>query len=107
MGKKAGAKDVATMIRGAFKRAALAMEDKGKPLSTMMMESLEDNFLATIKAIAPFCPKELDITSRKVQDVSDLTDEELEQIAMVAGSIVGEDGEAEADTVKGKPTQVH
>lgn len=107
MPKKAGAKDVATMIRGAFKRAALQLENKGKSLSEMMAKSLEDNFLATIKAIAPFCPKELDITSRKVKDVADLTDEELEQLTMVASSIIGEDGETEADTGAGKSTQVH
>lgn len=98
MAKTAGAKDVATMIRGAFKRAALQMEQgkNKKSLSEMMVDSLEENFLGTIKAIAPFCPKELDITQRKVKDVSELSDEELEQLSMVASSLVGEDGEGEA-----------
>lgn len=61
MGSKASNRDVAPMIRGAFKRAVLALEDGGRPLSTIMMEQLEENPLGTLQALKGFVPKELDI----------------------------------------------
>jgi hypothetical protein len=61
MARPKGSPDVAPMIRGAFKRAVLALEDKGRPLSTIMMEQLEENPLGTLQALKGFVPKELDV----------------------------------------------
>jgi hypothetical protein len=49
------------MIRGAFKRAVKALEDGGKPLSTILMTQLEENPLGTLQALKGFVPKELDV----------------------------------------------
>ena len=103
MPKKQGSKDVAPMIRGAFVRAVKALEDKGKPLSKIILKELEENPLATLKAISSFCPKELDVTQRKaITDISELNDEELEQLASFAASVLsgeGEDEESQSTTV--------
>lgn len=51
-------KQVASDIRGAFIRAAKSLEGKGKPLSTMWEESLQNDFLGTMRALQGFIPKE-------------------------------------------------
>jgi len=55
--------------------------------------------------MASFTPKEVDVTTRQgITDVSQLNDEELEQLASLAASIISEQGEGE--TGEGE-TQVH
>ena len=61
MGAKASNRDVAPMIRGAFKRAVLLLEEEGKPLSTIIKDQLEENPLGTLQALKGFVPKELDV----------------------------------------------
>lgn len=61
MGAKASNRDIAPMIRGAFKRAVLALEEGGRPLSTIIGEQLEENPLGTLQALKGFVPKELDV----------------------------------------------
>lgn len=99
MARPKGSHDISPMIRGAFIRAAKALESKGKPLSTIIMQELEKDPLATIRTMASFVPKELDITQRKISDISELSDEELEQLKSLAASIVdgaGTDSEEES-----------
>ena len=95
MARPKGSHDISPMIRGAFIRAAKALEDEGRPLSEIIKEQLEKNPLATIKTMASFTPKELDITQRKVTDVSQLSDNELEQLQSLAASILDNEGEGE------------
>ncbi len=66
MGSRAGSRDVAPMIRGAFKRACILLENEGKPLSGIIKKELEDNPLATLQAMKGFVPKELDIAAVEV-----------------------------------------
>ena len=61
MARGKGHKDVAPQIRGAFKRAVRMLEDDGKPLSLLIKEHLESDFVPTLKAISSFCPKELEV----------------------------------------------
>ena len=109
MARPKGSHDIAPMIRGAFIRAAKQLEAKGKPLSKLIYDHLEDDFLNTLKVIASFCPKEMiaDITTRKVNNIAELTDDELEQLAMVASSVIGEDGAGEAGERSEEPNSVH
>ena len=104
--KGAGSKDVAPMIRGAFKRAVLMLEDEGKPLSTLVKESLEDNFRDTLRAISSFTPKELEITEMPAK-LGDMNEEQLDQLGSLAASILSEDGEGEASEGAGQLNRVH
>ena len=76
-GRPKGSHDIAPMIRGAFIRAVKGLEDDGKPLSSLIREQLENNPLATLKAMAAFNPKESNVTQREITDVTQLTDAEL------------------------------
>ena len=59
MARPKGSKDISTIIRGAFVRAVNRMEAEGKPLSTMIYDELQKNPLATLKAVAHYCPRDL------------------------------------------------
>ena len=56
--RRAGSRDIAPQIRGAFKRAVLQLEEEGRPLSDLIKEYLEKDFLGTLRAIQGFIPKE-------------------------------------------------
>jgi hypothetical protein len=56
--RRAGSRDIAAQIRGAFKRAVLQLEEEGRPLSELIKEHLEKDFLGTLRAIQGFIPKE-------------------------------------------------
>ena len=56
--RRAGSRDIAPQIRGAFKRAVLQLEEEGRPLSELIKEHLERDFLGTLRAIQGFIPKE-------------------------------------------------
>lgn len=86
MARPKGSKDVAPMIRGAFKRAVAELESGGRPLSEIVREHLEADFLNTLKVIAQFTPKELEATIERKRSAEDFTDAELESIA-AGGSI--------------------
>ncbi len=97
-GRPKGSHDVAPMIRGAFMRAARMVEEEGKPLSEIIKEQLIDKPLETLRTMASFTPKEVDVTTRKgVTDVGDLTDPELEQLSSLAASILNRGREEEAE----------
>ena len=75
MGSRAGSSDTAPMIRGAFKRACLMLDkdgEKGIGLSTLILESLQDDVRGTLQAMKGFVPKELDVQV----DAKELTHEE-------------------------------
>jgi len=66
MARPKGSADVAPMIRGAFKRALLMLDEKravdeGQGLSEVLCEALEENPIGVLGAIGKFCPKELDV----------------------------------------------
>jgi hypothetical protein len=79
--KISGSKDVAPKIRGAFKRALLMLEAESKPLSQMIKDSLEGDFLNTLKVISQFTPKEIEQTVERKRSAEDFTDDELLEIA--------------------------
>ena len=98
MSKPKGSRDIAPMIRGAFKRAVLQLEEDGKPLSTLIYEKLQEDVLSTLKAISSFVPKELEVR-RMPTCLEDMNDDELEQLSSLAASIldVSEEGEEDQD----------
>jgi hypothetical protein len=65
------------MIRGAFKRAVMELENGGRPLSSLIKDSLEDDVKGTLQAMKGFVPKELDVTAVEVplEDWLDALDE--------------------------------
>jgi len=98
MARPKGSHDVAPMIRGAFMRAVRMIEEgkSKKSLSEIIMEQLTEHPLETLRTMASFTPKEVDVTTRQgITDVSQLNDEELEQLASLAASIISEYGEGE------------
>lgn len=68
---------IAPMIRGAFIRAAKALEEDGRPLSDIIREELQTRPLDTLKAIASFVPKEMLIEADITTQLGELTDEAL------------------------------
>ena len=93
-GRKSGSKDVAPMVRGAFKRALAQCAAEGKPLSTMIKDSLEQDFLNTMRVIASYTPKELEQTIEHRRAADELTDEELERIATGSGAAIAPEAES-------------
>lgn len=75
--RKAQGPDVAPAIRGAFKRAVLALEQGGTPLSTIILKQLQEKPLETLKAISYFIPKELMIEATITEQLGELTDEAI------------------------------
>tara|TARA_R110002020_G_scaffold171360_2_gene361381 strand:+ start:1654 stop:1911 length:258 start_codon:yes stop_codon:yes gene_type:complete len=67
MARPKGSADLAPKVRGAFKRALIMLDEQrgvdeeGKGLSEVLMESLQENPIGTLGAISKFCPKELDV----------------------------------------------
>lgn len=94
MPRKKGSPDVAPMIRGAFKRAVAQLENEGKPLSELIKKSLEENLRDTLRAVGSFTPKELEVT-RKPSKLEEMSDDELEQLASLATSVLSESGDSE------------
>lgn len=92
MPRSSGSKDVAPIIRGAFKRAVAQLDNGGRPLSDIIREHLESDFLGTLRAIASFTPKEIEQTIERKRSIDDFTDEELAVIAGEATSGSAEEG---------------
>jgi len=67
MARPKGSADLAPKVRGAFKPALIMLDEQrgvdeeGKGLSEVLMESLQENPIGTLGAISKFCPKELDV----------------------------------------------
>jgi len=63
-GRPKGKSDTAPMIRGAFKRACMMLDEgkeKGEGLSTLILNSLNEDVRGTLQAMKGFVPKELDV----------------------------------------------
>lgn len=92
MARTKGSHDIAPMIRGAFIRAAKSLEAKGKPLSVIIEDSLQDKPLETLKAISSFVPKEMlieaDITTQLDSMSDEALDAEIRRLANAAGIII-------------------
>lgn len=72
-GRRAGSRDVAPKIRGAFKRACILLDEgknEGDGLTELMVESLKSDFKGTLTALGKYVPIELDaaITEVSVED---------------------------------------
>lgn len=77
MARRRGGHDIAGEIRGAFIRAVKIMDDDpvfkdlaldskpGHSLSTMMQESLKEDFKGTLNALKGFVPKEAFIAAEQ------------------------------------------
>jgi hypothetical protein len=55
-------KKLMTDIRGGFIRAAKLSGEKGRPLSTMWLKLIEDDFALALKTLQGFLPKETNLT---------------------------------------------
>lgn len=66
-------------MRGAFLRAAKSLEDKGRPLSTIIEEMLLERPKDALDAISKFVPKEMLIEATVVQQLEEFSDEALER----------------------------
>ena len=63
MARQKGTVDIANDVRGAFKRAIkMRAEGKGKALSEIMDDLLEENPIGLLNAMKGFIPKEIDAT---------------------------------------------
>ena len=96
MARPKGSKDLAPMIRGAFKRACIQLDnkeggEKGIGLSTLILESLQEDVRGTLQAIKGFVPKELEVTAT-VREVS-----HEEWLSSLEGGIIV-DSESISDT---------
>ena len=88
MARPKNSADVAPQIRGAFKRACLMLDGdgpKGEGLSTLILNSLNEDVRGTLQAIKGFVPRELDV---------DLTATELTHEQWLLELSGGEDGPA-------------
>ena len=98
-GRPKGSHDIAPMIRGAFIRAAKGLEAKGKPLSKIITDQLEEKPLETLKVISSFIPKEMlieaDITSQLENMSEDALYAEIQRLASATGVVLSIAGEAE------------
>ena len=57
-GRPAGSHDITPEIRGAWKRACLIVEDRGKSLSELIADAIEKDVVTALKAIQGFLPRE-------------------------------------------------
>lgn len=99
MARKAGTADVAPMVRGAFKRALMLIEQANngnRGLSELIRDSLESDFLGTMKMIAQFTPKELEATIERKRSADDFTDAEL--LAIIEEGSGSDTAESESGT---------
>jgi len=61
MPRPKGVRDVAPEIRGALIRALAIMEDKGKPLSTLIVDAIEEQgILKVLDTLSKYNPKTVD-----------------------------------------------
>ena len=68
-GRRAGSKDVAPRIRGAFKRACIMLDEgksEGEGLTELMYKSLNEDFRGTISVLGKYVPVELEATVTEI-----------------------------------------
>ena len=59
MANLARGKQIAGEVRGAYLRAFKQLEQKGRPISSLVLEQLEENPLKALELLAKFTPREL------------------------------------------------
>ena len=59
MANVAAGKQVAGKVRGAYLRAFAQLEAKGKPLSSIVLQQLEENPIKAMELLSKFIPREL------------------------------------------------
>lgn len=109
MGAKAK-HDLAPIVRAAFCRALELKEKEGKTFSELMKDAIdEQGILAVLDRLSKYTVREskIEAVKRIPRDVSELTDDELEQLESLALALLGRDGEPEEEPSEKKPTNVH
>ena len=71
-GRPDGSKDIAPMIRGAFIRACKVNEQRGKGLTGLIADSLVRDPINTIKAMASFNPRQMQMDMNVKVEVSEI-----------------------------------
>lgn len=79
MPKRKGTNDIAANVRGAFLRACKHLENDGRPLSSIIMEMLENDPKGCLDTVAKFVPKEMLIEATITQQLEEMPDEALER----------------------------
>ena len=72
IGRPKGSHDIAPIVRGAFKRAVLQLEEKGTPLSDLIAQEMEKNVFAALRAISAFIPKELLVAPAEGDELTEI-----------------------------------
>ena len=102
MARNKGNHDIASQIRGAFLRACKQSEEDGRPLSTIMLEMLENDPKGCLDTVAKFVPKEMLIETTVVQQLEEMSDEAL---AGEIGRLIERRTAVPALEGTGKPTE--
>ena len=71
-GRPKGSADIAPRIRGAFIRACEINKQRGKDLTTLIADSLIDDPINTLKAMASFNPKQMNVDMTARVEVADI-----------------------------------
>ena len=77
---RAGSHEIASVVRGAFLRAAKMAEADNRPLSTIIYEQLQEKPLDCLRTIAQFVPKEMMLQAEVTHVHEEMSDEQLELV---------------------------
>lgn len=66
MPSRKGRADISPELRGGLRRAIKAMEQDGRPLSTIWLEMFEEDKFAAMRLAIQMMPKELDVTTTEL-----------------------------------------
>ena len=72
MGRPAGTLDLAPKIRRAFMGAAKRLDSKGVSLSALIERELEHNTLATLKVMASFNPRQVNVDKKTTIEINEI-----------------------------------
>lgn len=86
-----GSHEIASVVRGAFLRAAKASEEDGRPLSTIIYEQLQEKPLECLATISKFVPKEMMLQAEVTHVYEDMSDAELRDYTRTLGKELGID----------------
>lgn len=109
MGAKAK-HDLAPIVRAAFCRALEIQEEQGRTFSQLMSDAIDEHgILQVLDRLSKYTVREskIEAVKRIPKDVSELTDDELDQLESLALALLGGDGGAEEESGKRKATRVH
>jgi len=91
MARTKGSHDIAATVRGAFLRAAKQSEEDGRPLSTIILEQLQEKPLECLATISKFVPKEMMLQAEVTHVYEDMDDAQLREYTRTLGRELGID----------------